>query len=197
MKKILTSFFSIFILNITGQIVVVDGYFEKQEYKLDETIKFVIDVNAVIDSVKRHDTTDFYSRKSQSISTNSSFKDNKFTYRSKYIYTLFPKKTGVLSLGQLSVFIKGKVYTIQDKKIVIQDIKETTNDKRNEKIKDWYKELNLMPNFSFNQSKIKENTMRIVVSGNLGFIEIFTNDSWGFYKTLSEDEIILLNTLKK
>lgn len=196
MRIFLTCLLILCILNLASQIVVVDGNFEKKEYKLDEPVKFIIEANDRIDSVIWMDTFNFQSKKTRSISMDSKYINKEFKYQTNYIYTLIPKLSGFLVLDKIKVFVKGKEYSIPKKTITVLNEGRSEKESNYQKSKELYEKFKLsFPTMNTNQ--VKENTTRFLVSGELGYIEIFTNNNWRFYKALTEEEIVLLNSLKK
>jgi len=180
MKKTILILLTILASTITnGQNVIVKT--EKNDYKIDETIKLVFEVNAKVDSTAQIKGTNFkvinVPRKNKSTST----VNGQTTLSYSLTYEIQAVNPGKLEIISPTFYIDNKEHKAENLLLTISGTKLT--DKEIEEI-----------NFNkFKEKSIKpDGTIRIVISDNFGYIEEFKSFEWKFKRRLSKKEIAKL-----
>lgn len=176
----LLSFLLIVTLKITAQEAKVTA--DKHNYKINEEIELVFEVNVEVDSMSTIKLDDFRILKGPTKSTSHSYVNGLRTYTQKTTYTLIPKSVGsfeikspIYYLGKHGIIGKNAILTIAGNVL-------TEKDKRIIELK----------KIAEKASK-PEGTLRFVLIEKIGYVEEFRNNKWVFIRELSNDDIEKLN----
>ena len=180
MNKTILILLTIIASTITnGQNVIVKT--EKYDYKIDETIKLVFEVNAKVDSTSQIKGTNFKvingPRKNQSTST----VNGQTTLLYSLTYEIQAENPGKLEIITPTFYIDNKEHKAENLLLTISGTKLTNKE---------IEEINFN---KFKDKSIKpDGTIRIVLSDNFGYIEEFKSFEWKFKRRLTKKEIAKL-----
>lgn len=167
---------------VFGQKVKIE--IEERQCKLDEKIevKFVIDFNE--DSIKVSDFNGFDLIGGTSTSTSISIINGEKQYSKSWTYYLRPLTSGDLIIESPIFYYCSK--QIKDTKTIVVSESDLT-EKEKQDIK-----FNAFVEDSFKP----DGTLRYTVNDSFGYIEIFHDYKWNFYRRLTDYEMSILTKLK-
>ncbi len=180
MNKTILILLTIIASTITnGQNVIVKT--EKYDYKIDETIKLVFEVNAKVDSTSQIKGANFKvingPRKNQS----TSIVNGQTTLLYSLTYEIQAENPGKLEIITPTFYIDNKEHKAENLLLTISGTKLTNKE---------IEEINFN---KFKDKPIKpDGTIRIVLSDNFGYIEEFKGFEWKFKRKLTKKEIAKL-----
>lgn len=151
---------------------------KKKEYKIDETISLIYEVDASIDSVGKLENGDFEVVMGPSKTSSFSMLNNVPSYTFTLKYRISPNFPGKQKIKSPLFFIDGKVLRAKDLKLNIANDRLTA--KEQEEI-----EFNKFRN----GPKEIQGTLRYIVSDTFGYIEKYYDDEWQFQRRLTTEEL--------
>ncbi|MEO8773081.1 MAG: BatD family protein [Gelidibacter sp.] len=174
------SFLLIVTLKLTAQEAKVTA--DKLNYKINEEIELVFEVNVEVDSMSTIMLDNFRILKGPTTSTSHSYINGLRTYTQKTTYKLIPKSVGSFEIKS-PIYYTGKHGIIGDNLILsIENSVLTEKDKRIIELKKIAE-----------KSSKPEGTLRFVVIGEVGYLEEFRDNKWEFIRELSHEDIGKLN----
>jgi len=153
----------------------------KKEYKLNEKIEVTFKIEFEEDSVKFPKFNNFKIINTPSTTTSSTFINEQKSYDKTWTFILRANKSGQLNIKSPIFYNKGKKIIGKKIKLKILKSKLTALEQKEIKFK-FFVEDNLKPN----------GTYRYIINKEFGYIEIFKNLEWQFYRKLTEKESKLI-----
>jgi hypothetical protein len=155
---------------------------EKKNYKIDETITLIFEVNSNVDSSGLIKGTNFKilkgPRKNQSVSTINGQTNISYSLT----YEIQAEKPGKLEIISPTFYIDNKEYKANDILLSISGIKLTD------------KEIDEINFNEFKDNSIRPNgTLRFIITSEFGYIEEFKDFQWKFKRRLTKKEIAKLS----
>lgn len=158
---------------------------DKGEYKFDEIIKLIIEINAKPDSMELPEFKGLKIISGPNKSSSFSFVNGEQSVLEVITLSLSPTESGKISIESPIYFVDGAKVEGQSLKITVDASKLNAQDLE-EKL---YVE--------FIEDAIKpQGTTRVVCNGDKGYIEIFDDLGWVFHRRLTPEEIEKINSLK-
>ena len=151
---------------------------DKEAYKFDEIIELTFELNAKYDSIDIPELKRFKIVSGPNKSSSVSIQNEIRTERERLTYRLRPLKSGQVKISSPTFYKNGK--ELKGKSIKIKVDSSNLTDEELKK-----KEYN-----EFIEDAIKpKGTTRIMLHENKGYIEIFGEMGWEFYRRLTLEEI--------
>lgn len=169
-------FLLIVTLKLTAQEAKIKA--DKLDYKINEEIELVFEVNVEIDSMSSIVLDNFRIINGPTKSTSHSYINGARAYKQKTTYKLIPKSVGSVEIKS-PIYYTGTYEFIGKRLIInIESNPLTEKDKRIIELKKIAE-----------KSAKPEGTLRFVIIEKIGYLEEFHNNQWEFKRELSNEEI--------
>jgi hypothetical protein len=152
---------------------------DKTEFRLEEEIKIIFEIDAKIDSATTVHLDEFNIISGPQDSQSTSTVNSETNYKKTTAYTITPKYPGIFTIESPQYSVQGKLITSNPVTITVENLKLTDVEKRLADLKKYAQSF-----------KKDEGTVRFVVSGDVGYVEEFQNGKWAFIRALSNIEIL-------
>ena len=172
-KKFNSLFISLLVFSANAQEVNI--IVAKNKFRLNDEISISFNVNSSIDSIAPFNPENFKIISEAKKYSSSSYSNNEFVKIYNVLYVLKAESEGIFTITSPIIFSKGKELEKKEIKIEITEKISDINEEDFKKFK--------------NQIFKPEGTTRYTINGDFGYIEIYKNSKWEFYKQLSKDEI--------
>jgi hypothetical protein len=158
---------------------------KKDSYKIDEEFIILFESNVKVDSIGEFKPEHFKVLKGPNKNEFKSKKNGEEEYNLKIDYTLKPSKAGLLEIKSPAFYFEGNKIELESKYVTIIEDKVTEEEKFENDF-DKFKAAAIKP----------KNTIRYVLFGDYGYIEMFDDLKWNYKRRLTNKEVSKLNEIR-
>lgn len=157
---------------------------DKKVYDLGEKIELTIQNTSKTDSIFLSPSKGLFQLRESTKNSSISIQDGQTTYKNTWIYFFRPTTSGKLTIEPATLIIDDKELKTKSLKIKVRD-----GNLSPEELEEW--------RFTYFVEGYKtENTYRYILNEEYGYIEIYQNFVWKFYRRLTDEELEFIHKIK-
>lgn len=157
---------------------------DKKVYDLGEKIKLTIQNTSKTDSIYLPPSSGLTPLRGSTKNSSISMQNGKITYQNTWVYFLRPTRSGKLTIESPVLIIDEKEVKAKSIKVLVRDSNLSPEEMEKWRFND------------FVEGSKTENTYRYILNEEFGYIEIYRNFVWEFYRRLSNEELELIQKVK-